>query len=347
MSFPSWVRQKFGGLRRDVASNGVDLVGTGDPLITVPKRVGLVISKQVQPWSITRLNHLFSDAATHPSAASFLAARIARHRLSSFWMSAPVDSLQDLYEGNIGALQQLLLRGPLVRHDLADDEKTWAEHLRSLLNQAEFQSEQINILLALIPYTRPGELSIHEPADSLPEWLLNDYIQYCQPDLDSENLRPAKLLEPSRDMQPLSERRGDSAMQWLRDEETLLKMLSLLDHYKQNSISDDGVAELAEFRAVLAQLWLDVEPTQLQTLFHTPVGDVTKAMIKAGIGRKLVFQQDQMARERLAVQARDFSQPNASGVIMAMLMFYPPDRVGFKSTNGLPEWFVDVLDEIL
>ena len=181
----------------------------------------------------------------------------------------------------------------------------------------------------------------------MPDWLLNDYIQYCEPELDAGNVRPAKLLEPSRDMQPLSERRGDSAMEWLRDEETLLKMLSLLDDYKQNSISDDAVAELAEFRAVLAQLWLDVEPTQLQTLFHTPVGDVTKAMIKAGIGRKLVFQQDQVARERLAVQARDFGQPNASGVIMAMLMFYPLDRVGFKSTNGLPEWFVDVLDEIL
>ena len=136
-------------------------------------------------------------------------------------------------------------------------------------------------------------------------------------------------------------------MEWLRDEETLLKALSLLDEYKQNSIADNSVAELAEFRAVLAQLWLDVESTQLLTLFHTPIGDVTKAMIKAGIGRKIVFQQDQLARDCLAVQARDLSHPQAPGVIIAMLMFYPPDRVGFKSTNELPDWFVEVLADIL
>ena len=66
----------------------------------------------------------------------------------------------------------------------------------------------------------------------------------------------------------------------------------------------------------------------------------------AGFGRRIVDQQDQLARDQLVARARDFSQPDAPGVILAMLMFYPPERISFKSTVGLPEWFVDVLGEL-
>ena len=135
-------------------------------------------------------------------------------------------------------------------------------------------------------------------------------------------------------------------MAWFRDEESTSQMVSIIDEYRNGSTSEELIAELAGLRAVIAQLWLDVEPAQLQTLFLTPVGDITIAMIKAGFGKRLLDEQDQLARKQLATRARDFNQPDAPGVLFAMLLFYPLDRVGFKSTNGLPEWFADVLHSI-
>ena len=135
-------------------------------------------------------------------------------------------------------------------------------------------------------------------------------------------------------------------MAWFRDDEILQQMLSFIEAYQQDSGSQELVAELAGLRVVLAQLWLDVDSTQLQTMMHTSVGDITKALIKAGFGRSLLDEQDRLARHQLAERSRDFSQPDVPGVILAMLMFYPPDLVGFKSTTGLPEWFVDVLQEL-
>ena len=158
-----WVRQQLSGSGAVFTSAQVDLV---EPLVLsvpVPKRVGLDRWQHVQPWSISRLTSLLHQAADQPSESSFQAARFARHRLSSFWMSAPVDFLQHLYEGNMGALQQLLLESSLTRQGLAQDEQSWAKQLHDLLEDPEQQSRYLNVVLALLPYTQPGQLSLSKP----------------------------------------------------------------------------------------------------------------------------------------------------------------------------------------
>ena len=314
--------------------------------VPVPQRVGLDPLQFAQPWSIARLSRLFHEAAHQPSESTFQAARVARHRLSAFWISAPVDHLKQLYVGELGALQRLLLNGPLVRQGLALDEQNWASKLQALLSDQQQQSRQLNILLALIPYTKPGQLSLQNPLDTLPEWLLSDYVNFCDPELATQPNQPAGLLQPSpEDMAPLTNKRGEEAMDWFRDDEVLKQMLLLIDSYQQNSDSQELISELAGLRVVLAQLWLDVESTQMQTLLSTPVGDITIALINAGFGRSLLDEQDERARQQLAERARDLSQPDSPAVILAMMMFYPVERIGFKSTEQLPDWFVNVLQE--
>ena len=315
--------------------------------VPVPKQIGLNSVELPQPWSVARLSALFREAAHQPSTSTLEAARIARHRLSCFWASAPVDQLESFYGSDLGELQALLLDGPLVRQGLAQDEQQWADRLRGLMAAPEQQSRQLNLLLALIPYTQPGELSLVNPLETLPAWLLPDYIGYCQPELEAELNQPAGLLEPGRDaMEPLTERRGDDAMAWFRDQATLKHMQDLIARYSEQPDSDDLAAELAGLRVVLAQLWLDVEPIQLQTLWDTSVGEISKALIQVGLGHRLLDAQDQRARQQLVERARDLSQPNAPAVILAMMMFYPPEQIGFKTTDQLPRWFVEVLEKI-
>ena len=340
------MHQQLGRLNLRHESSRVDLVEPSNVVLPVPNRIGLASVELPQPWSVARLSALFREAAHQPSPSTLEAARIARHRLSCFWASAPVDQLESFYGSELGRLQALLLEGPLVRQGLAQDEQQWADRLRGLIAAPEHQSRQLNLLLALIPYTQPGELSLANPLELLPAWLLPDYIGYCQPELQAELNQPAGLLEPSREvMEPLTERRGQDAMAWFRDQGTLQHMRDLIARFSEQPDSDDLVAELAGLRVVLAQLWLDVEPSQLQTLWQTPAGEITKALIQVGLGHRLLDAQDQRARQQLVEQASDLSQPNAPAVIMAMLMFYPPERVGFKSTDQLPEWFVEVLGQ--
>ena len=99
------------------------------------------------PWSVARLIDLLREAEHQPTITTAGGA-LARHRLSRFWLDAPVDQLEALYEGELGSLQRLLLQGLLVQQDLAGDEQRWRDQLARGMAQAGEQVRQINWVLA-------------------------------------------------------------------------------------------------------------------------------------------------------------------------------------------------------
>ena len=85
-------------------------------------------------------------------------------------------------------------------------------------------------------------------------------------------------------------------MVWFRDEAVVARMHELIQAYSADPTAADTRQELAGLRRVLAQLWLDVEPVQLQTLSDTAVGAVTQGLIRAGFSAVLQGQDDALAR---------------------------------------------------
>ena len=340
MGLRSWISQRFGS-----APQRVDLLTPTTVTIDPPSRAGIDASALPMPWSVARLQALFEAMELQPSSATDQAARLARHQLSRFWLAAPVDQLEMLYAGAIGALQRHQLKGPLVQQDLAQDEQRWRDQLLARLNDPNHAPARVNCLLAVMPYCKHGKLRLNDPLGSLPDWLLNDYSVYCEPEL----VMPVGLLEPAPEAVsclPLSDRRGEDAMVWFRDETALQRMEALINAYSGGQVSDELRLELGQLRRVIAQLWLDVEPVQLQTLDQTSVGEVTRALIRSGFGHELLDASDEQARRQLGELAADFSQPGAAGALLATLLFYAPEKVSFDSTDGLPEWCVSLLHEL-
>ena len=344
MGLRSWLRRQLSG-----EPIRIDLVTPARITLTPPARAGLDASLIPAPWSVARLQTLFEALAHQPSIASDQAARLARHQLSKFWLAAPVDQLRLFYEGEIGDLQRLQLTGPLVQQDLAADEIRWRDQLLQRLEDPARAAERINLLLALMPYTQPRKLSVVDPLSTLPDWLLNDYCVYCEPDLAA----PVGLLEPAQsqtsdsktEVEPLTDRRGEDAMVWFRDEAVVARMQELIQAYGADSLAEDTLQELAGLRRVLAQLWLDVEPVQLQTLEQTAVGEVTRAMIRSEFSAVLQDQEDVRTREALAAHTVDLSTPGAQGRVVAALLFFPPGKVQLEITEGLTHWLVEILRE--
>ena len=191
MGLRSWFRRQLSG-----EQTRIDLVTPARGRLTPPARAGLDALVIPAPWSVARLQALFEALAHQPSTASDQAARLARHQLSKFWLAAPVDQLRPFYEGAIGDLQRLQLTGPLVHQDLAADEIRWRDQLLQRLEDPARAAERVNLLLALMPYTQPRKLSVADPLSTLPDWLLNDYCVYCEPDLAA----PVGLLEPASEI---------------------------------------------------------------------------------------------------------------------------------------------------
>jgi len=345
MGLRRWFRRQLNGVQPRI-----DLVTPAMVTLMPPDRAGLDPSVIPAPWSVARLQALFEAFDHQPSNISDQAARLARHQLSKFWLAAPVDQLQCLYEGEIGDLQRLQLTGSLVQQDLASDEIRWRDLLLQRLEDPMRAAERINLLLALMPYTKPRKLSVADPLKTLPDWLINDYCVYCEPDLAS----PVGLLEPAKPqtsdskiaIEPFTDRRGEDAMVWFRDEAVVARMQELIQTYRANPSEADTLRELAGLRQVLAQLWLDVEPVQLQTLEQTAVGKVTWAIIRSGFGSVLYNEDDAKAREQCGKLVLDFKQPNAASYVVTKLLFYPLDDVELEGMNDLPTWLVSALKEL-
>ena len=163
-----------------------------------PNSAGLQIDRIPRPWSISKINSILIDAKAQPSAATFLAARQARHQLSLFWITTPVDLIEELYQSKLGSLQRALLEHPLLHSDLSNDEKNWRKMLLSKKKDPTYSIQIINQALALMIYRKPGAFKLKEAASIFPQVILEDYIYYCDKGLRSKLNRRAGLLGPAK-----------------------------------------------------------------------------------------------------------------------------------------------------
>jgi hypothetical protein len=350
MGVRSWLRDQ---LKQSTASPSpaLDLLTDHPGALELPELAGIDLTGAVRPWSVARLDLIMREAAVNPSPATLQAARQARHCLSVFWLAAPTDQLPEFYAGPIGKLQRLQLEGPLVRQALARDEQGWLEQLTRQLASPDQKPRQHNLLLAVIPYTRPGGFSVGNPLEKLPDWLLEDYATYCDPTLEAQLHGPVGLLESASEeagqpvettlnqLQPLSEHRGDEAMAWFHDEQAVERMTDLIERYSVNPEDTDVLQELSGLRCVVAQLWLDIDSDQGENLYTTPVGGVTSALIRANFGRELVDVQDQQIRAAM-------TSPDSAESLLAMLLFYPAGSVSLSASSSLPVWLAEELDTL-
>jgi hypothetical protein len=348
-----WLRARLGlgaASELNAAINPINLVDEPAPAIPAPPLAGIGAFRPATPWSLARLGSLLHEARRMPTAASLQAARLARHCLSQFWLGAPVDALEDLYAGPIGALQRRQLEGPLPQQPLAADEVQWRDALVAAIADPQQRAQRLNLLLAVMPYFPPQRLAVADALQILPRWLLRDYVVYCEPELKHALEGPAALLQPADDrtsvtpaplaasLEPLTERRGEEAMAWFRDEEALSRLQALVNLYALDPEDGATCEELAVVRRVVAQLWLDVEPEQLEALYATSVGLVTRSLITCGFGRELNTPLDVKARDMLTPRVGNLLQPGALNALLALLMFYPQGDIEVVDAAGMPAW---------
>ena len=351
MGLRTWVKQQL-GLAVDPAS--VDLHGASPLAIPAPERLGLDLSIPDRSWSVARLEALFREAAQLPSAGSLQAARVARHRLSQFWLTAPADQLEMLYASPLGDLQRGLLEGPLPSQPLAYDERQWRSLLAERMLQPEQRSRLLNLLLALMPYTSPGKFKLAEADTILPEWLLHAYAGHCDPALKLQLEGPAGLLNPAvEEMQDMAlpvlcERRGNEVMALLSGAESVRKAKALITLHGLAPDDGETLVELSELRQMLAQLWLDVDATSREPLYNSPIGEITCQLIRSGFGAVLVDAEDEEARQQLkhCGELLDVSQEAHQGLIFASLLFFPVNKIHFDAVEGLPSWLVEALGSL-
>ena len=353
------------------ASRRINLVADDLPEpVPPPANIGIQGSPAALPWTVARLERIVRRANASPADSQFqLEARHARHCLSRFWLQAPIDQIEALYGGPIGQVQRLLLHGTLPSQPLAADEEAWQQTLSQALLRDFSVPERLNLLLALMPYCPRGELQVGNAAETLPSWLLGDYASCFDPSLADQLGQPLGLLDqpapaapptpsaaaataaapaappasaPSATSLPkISPNSGSEGFALLQQEEVRARMGGLINLYAVEPDNPEVLRELAALRRVLAQIWLDVTPNQVEELYRTPtMGDTYRSLLASDFGARLLEGSDSAHRDALLAVATDLNHPEHLQAMLAAMLFCPQGKMELGDRAGLlPAWF--------
>lgn len=331
---------------------------------------GKAVDLQITPWSATRLAGIFNELNQNPSAQTLMEARKARHCLSRFWLAAPVDQLEILYRSPIGQAYRMVLQGLLPSQPLEPGEQNWRQALSRRLMENFDRPETTNLLLATMPYFDRGKMRVANPMQQVPQWLLADYAALCDPQLEQQLRRPVGLLGPAGSVglgmayppqqlgqpQPMpaspqpsvvaalpvmAARRGNEALALVQNQEFIGRMSGLINLYSIDPSDLEVKRELIGLRRQMGQIWLDVNPAQVQALYQSSFGQLYRNFLSCGFAREALLPDDQQLRTQLAQVVGNMAQPRALNALLAALPFFQPGRIQFGGGEQfIPPWLL-------
>jgi hypothetical protein len=366
--------------RRDTVSWGERKVekegGLMDTLVSEPATTPVEMARnpRITPWSAARLGTIFMDFAQEATPTRLAEARMARQCLSQFWLSAPIDSLELLYGSMIGDCYRQMIGTELASQPLLRDEEIWRDALSQRLFSGFQRPEMANILLAVMPYFRRGKMTVRDCEQNVPAWLLEDYASLFEPailprirqpsPLKRKALGPAghraeRIVAPSGAVGPaeggpevpplpqLSVHAGATALQLTVNEEFLTRLNGLVNLFEIDPDDDAILQELAGFRRQLGQIWLDTPDDKVQALFESPFGDLYRKFLRSGYSGRPPAEEDRQLRAELARYVRNMTRPKATQVVLAVLPFFPPGKIGFAGGEQfMPQWLLGALPSL-
>jgi hypothetical protein len=332
---------------------------------------------ELTPWSATRLAGIFKDLQSQPNGKLIGEARRARQCLSRFWLQAPVDQLEVLYRSPVGQCYRMLLKTSLAAMPLLTEEEQWRDGLAQKLSRSMTRPESVNLLLAAMPYFERGKMRLMHATDVVPQWLISDYSALFDPGLARLLSRPAGLLGPAgtaaanRRVAPqqlqargpinggastgmpnlnqgqatplpvMAQRRGNEALALVQNQDYLGRVSGLINLYTIDPGDAEVKRELIGLRRQMGQIWLDLNPAQLQALYQSSFGNVYRNFLGCGFSREALIAEDQELRAQLARYVSNMGQPKAINALLAALPFFTPGRIQFGGGEQfIPAWLL-------
>ena len=296
--------------------------------------LGVATAPLAGSWSASELLVVLGQPADRPDQESNRLARQARHRLSLFWLASPGDLLEQLYASDLGEAQRLCIRNPQLEGPLLADEQLWRQQLQALLQASVGQATFLSYWLAVMPYLQVGELRLDQPETVLPSWLLDDYRLLCE--------QNPSVVDPL----PLTRKRGDAAIRWLHEDAVLARAVVLLNGFQLDPAAPAQAKELADLRSVVAQVWLDIAPEQLQGLFESPLGLLTRSLVTGGFNAVTINERQRAQAKALQEQLQKSSLEQVPQHLLAALLYEPALSLSCSEAD-LPGWFQEELRSML
>ena len=118
-------------------------------------------------------------------------------------------------------------------------------------------------------------------------------------------------------------------------------MSGLINLYTIDPSDAEVKRELINLRRQMGQIWLDLNPAQLQALYQTSFGQLYRNFLGCGFSRETLIPEDQQLRAQLGRFVSNMNQPKAVNALLAALPFFTPGRIQFGGGEQfIPAWLM-------
>ena len=300
----------------------------------------------------------------------------SRDHLIQFWLSAPVDMLETLWNLRFGEVTLNLVKQLSPSYSFTPEQI----ELRNLIGRF-FSDNGLshplapNLMLANFLLSPPGLLQINNAEQFFPDWLVTAYIQAYSDNTKSPVFQPAT----SPDLVSTSTISSDKASQAPSDitnkvNDTFIppvlpdfpnnipdlvanriqlnRLLGLSNLYYIDPGDSEIKSELMEIRSKFARAIIACPEESLEQYWASDLGDRYWALVRSGIQSEDLSPDDSSLKDQCVSKLNPsngggFGTPGSTNAFLVAMMYFVPGSVSVDDPHAkLPKWLLPSYLEI-
>jgi hypothetical protein len=272
-----------------------------------------------------------------------------RDELAQFWLAAPDDFLEVLWNSPVGdATRQLVVQLKPTTY-LPPAQVELRNRIAQELQGGLQQPGAIKRMIANFLFSPPGQLRIANPQANLPAWLVPGYAALYeqpgaiqQPIAQSAPMASNSLPAPSPDFGSFP----SSLQEFAANRIQLNRLLGLANLYYIDPEDAEILQELRHLRLQLGQLILICPEQQLESLFSADLADRYWALVRCGLQKEPLQPEEDNLKNQVTAklqpsQGGGFGTPGAVAAFLVAMTYYQPGSMQVEGAeHKLPAWLL-------
>ena len=295
------------------------------------------------------------DIAAIPQQSWFIAeaaARGDRDALARFWLAAPEDILESLWNSPLGEATRALVQQLHPQFPFTPDQLRFRDALSVRLQQGLDQPAVVQLLLAAFLYSPAGQFRIASAERWLPGWLLPHYQALYETSVPNGSLSapaPSAVSQPVNDGPVPTPDFGpfpQTLQELIGNRIQLNRMLGLANLYYIDPEDQEILQDLVLLRQQFAAAIERCSEADLERLWATDLGDRYWAMVRSGVQKEPMSPEDESLKQRAVqrlspAQGGGFHAPGATNAFLVAMLFYVPGTMKVDDAEQkLPAWLL-------
>ncbi|VXD24074.1 hypothetical protein PL8927_790170 [Planktothrix serta PCC 8927] len=257
--------------------------------------------------------------------------RSIRKIMAENWLQVSPEQLEQMYKNDLGKGYQILLNRGIQKEPLTPEEQQFINQVTQHAIGLK-QSDSINALMVLMLYYPPGKILVANADTRLPQWLLKDYKRVF------ENSSVLEKVEPSIESKTpaaVTENQVVAETEFFQN-----RLVGCVNLYRIDPSNTAIIEELRQIRQQLADFWLGLEPTQLESVYQSSVGQGYRTLLQSAFSQQPLTSTEQQFIKMLASQMNQGSNEiDRIKCLLSVLLYCRPEQLQIHDLSRLPQWF--------